>query len=99
VTTLAGVIDANMVIGLVKGGVFDLLPSLYAPLYIPTGVKQEVITGQGRPGEAELAQALQAWIIEVSPDLGRVPPASVSLSAADRGRVANAVALRSARVT
>jgi hypothetical protein len=81
---LRGVLDANMVIGLVKGGVFDLLPSLYAPLYIPVGVKQEVLTGQGRPGEAELAQALQAWITEVSPDLGRVPRVSASLSTADR---------------
>ena len=83
-TMLRGVLDANMVIGLVKGGVFDLLSSLYAPLYIPTGVRQEVLTGQGRPGEAELAQALQAWITEVSPDLGRVPRVSASLSSADR---------------
>jgi len=81
---LRGVLDANMVIGLVKGGVFDLLPSLYALLYIPVGVKQEVLTGQGRPGEAELTQALQAWITEVSPDLGRVPRVSASLSTADR---------------
>lgn len=57
-TPLKGVLDANMVIGLVKGGVFHLLPSLYAPLYIPTGVQQEVLTVQGRPGEKELALAL-----------------------------------------
>jgi predicted nucleic acid-binding protein len=53
-------------------------------LYIPTGVKQEVLTGQGRPGEQELAQALQTWITEVTPDPGFAPEGSPSLSEADR---------------
>jgi predicted nucleic acid-binding protein len=84
VTTLKGVLDANMVIGLVKGGIFDLLASLYAPLYIPTRVKQEILTGQGRPGEEELARALGAWITEITPDVQGLPPVSASLSLADR---------------
>jgi predicted nucleic acid-binding protein len=78
------VLDANMVIGLVKGGVFDLLSPLYAPLYIPIAVRQEVITGQGRPGEEELAEALRAWITEVTPNVLGVPQVSASLSTADR---------------
>jgi predicted nucleic acid-binding protein len=84
VTTLKGVLDANMVIGLVKGGVFDLLRSLYSPLYIPTRVKQEILIGQGRPGEAELTQALGLRVTETSPDLQGLPPVSASLSLADR---------------
>jgi hypothetical protein len=43
VATLAAVLDANMVIGLAKGGIFDLLASLYMPLCIPSPVTQAVI--------------------------------------------------------
>jgi predicted nucleic acid-binding protein len=73
-----------MVIGLVKGGVFGFLRSLYTPLYIPTRVKQEILTGQGRPGEEELARALGAWITEITPNVQGLPPVSASLSMADR---------------
>ena len=48
-TMLRGVLDANMVIGLVKGGVFNLLPSLYAPLYIPVGA---CCSGQSTPARS-----------------------------------------------
>jgi hypothetical protein len=55
----SGVLDANMVIGLAKGGVFNLLASLYAPLFVPPAVIQEItVQGQGRAGVTELQQAL-----------------------------------------
>jgi predicted nucleic acid-binding protein len=83
VTTLTGVLDAEMVIGLVKGGVFDCLPSVYAPLYIPAAVRQEVLTGRGRAGETELTQALGHWIREVPSPVAALPTLSTALSAAD----------------
>jgi predicted nucleic acid-binding protein len=62
---LAGVVDTNMVIGLSKGDVFDRLARIYAPLYIPAAVSQEVIQqGQGRAGVTELSTALGAWITD-----------------------------------
>lgn len=65
---LSGVIDANMVVGLAKGGVFDLLKLLYTSLYTPSAVVEEVIAhGQGRTGGPELTAALGHWITEVTP--------------------------------
>jgi hypothetical protein len=56
---LTGVLDANVVIGLSQGGVFDLLASLYAALYVPPAVIREVIDqGPGLAGEAEPRHAL-----------------------------------------
>jgi predicted nucleic acid-binding protein len=92
VSTLTGILDAEMVIGLAKGGVFHLLASVYARLYIPTGVRQEVVTGQGLPGEAELLQALGVWITEVTPDPQAVQQLPATLSMADREVVAAAQA-------
>lgn len=65
----SAVLDANVVIGLVKGGVFQHLADLYSPLYVPPTVRQE-ITAQTppRPGTVELAQALGQWITEATPD-------------------------------
>jgi predicted nucleic acid-binding protein len=83
VNTLTGVLDAEMVIGLVKGGVFACLSSLYAPLYIPAAVRQEVITGRGLAGEAELTQALGHWIREVPSPASPPPTVSTALSVAD----------------
>jgi len=84
-TQLVALLDANAVIGLAKGDVFNLLPSLYGTIYIPTSVKEEIIVhGQGRAGASELTQALGAWITEVAPDLGQTAPFPSSLSQADR---------------
>jgi predicted nucleic acid-binding protein len=91
-TTLKGVLDAMMVIGLAKGGIFDRLVSVYAPLYVPTTVKQEVITGRGLAGESELTQALGVWITEVTPAPHLVLPFSQILSLADREVLAVALA-------
>jgi len=96
VTTLKGILDANMVIGLVKGDVFGLLRSLYTPLYIPSRVKQEILIGQGRPGEEELAHALGVWITEIAADVQGLPPVSASLSVADREVLAVAADLANA---
>jgi predicted nucleic acid-binding protein len=93
-TRLTAVLDANMVIGLAKGGVFDLLASVYAPLYIPAAVTQEVIgQGQGRAGAAELARALGGWITEVTPTPHSLQPFRATLrSRADRQVIAVAQA-------
>jgi predicted nucleic acid-binding protein len=83
-TPLSGVLDAAVVIAPAKGGVFALLRSLYASLHIPTAVRQEILTGQGRAGEQELSQALGVWITEVTTDPGQLAPFSPTLSLADR---------------
>jgi predicted nucleic acid-binding protein len=84
--TLSGVLDANVVIGLSKGGIIHHLSSLYSALYIPSAVKQEVISqGQGRAGVKELTQSLGVWITEVVPDPRRVQQLATALrSEADR---------------
>jgi predicted nucleic acid-binding protein len=93
-TMLSAVLDANMVIGLAKGDVFDLLASVYAPLYVPSAVTREVIgQGQGRAGAVELARALGGWITEVTPSLQSVRPLVSTLrSKADRQVIAVAQA-------
>lgn len=61
-------LDANVVIGLANGSVFNHLRSLYTPLYVPPGVTNEIVQqGQGRAGVAELTLALGTWIAEVTP--------------------------------
>jgi predicted nucleic acid-binding protein len=90
--TLKGVMDSVIVIGLPKGGALDRLASLYAPLYLPTAVKQEVLTGRGLAGETELAQALGLWITEVTPSPASLRAFSATLSRADRELLAVAIA-------
>ena len=81
----SAVLDTNIVIGLAKGGVFDRLAALYSPLFIPSTVRQEVISqGPGLAGEPELSQALGAWITEAHPAPQTVQQFSASLAAADR---------------
>src|SRR5690349_9410219 len=82
---LTGVLDATVIIGLAKGGVFHHLAALYRPLYVPRAVAAEVIGhGQGRTGAAELAQALGVWITEVVPDPPTLLPFGGLRSFADR---------------
>ncbi len=79
------VADANSVIGLAKGGVFDRLSQIFSPFYVPPRVTEEVIVkGQGRPGAGELATALGAWVTEMAPDVSMVQQFSPALSVADR---------------
>lgn len=83
--TLTGVLDANAVIGLSHGRVFDQLCSLYSPLYIPPAVVQEVITqGSGLAGAEELRRALGIWVIETAPSLQSIQPFATLRSEADR---------------
>jgi uncharacterized protein len=87
VTPRSAVLDASVTIGLAKGGVLPLLQSLFAPLYVPPAVVQEVAgQGQGRPGATELQAALGRWITEVTPDPNGVGQlaALTSLSVGDR---------------
>jgi len=92
-TSLTGVLDAAVIIALSKGDVFGLLRSLYTALYIPTAVRREILTGQGRAGEMELSQALGVWITEVTPDPSALTPFSPTLSPADREVLAVAATL------
>src|SRR5947209_6827080 len=86
------VADANAVIGLAKGGVFAQLSLLFPILLVPSQVTEEVVVrGRGRPGSAELAQALGAWTAEVAPDLSVLQPVSPRLSMADREVLAAAI--------
>lgn len=84
-TSLTGVLDANAIIGLAQGGVFDQLASLYASLYIPPAVIREV-TGQGHglAGDEELRRALGSWVTEAAPDPVRIQQFMALRSAADR---------------
>lgn len=61
----SAVVDANVVIGLSKGGCFHLLPTLFARVYVTEGVRREIILlGRGRAGSEELQQALsQDWAV------------------------------------
>lgn len=82
---MTGVLDTNTVIGLAKGGVFDLLASVYSPLYVPPAVVREVVAqGQGRAGTSELQQALGAWITDAAPDPQTVQQFSAVREEADR---------------
>lgn len=85
----SAVLDANAVIGLAKGSVFHHLANLYSDLYVPTAVVHEVtVQGSGRPGAAELAGAVGAWIDEVTPDPSWLAPLIGFASPADREVVA-----------
>jgi uncharacterized protein len=85
VTKLTGVLDANAVIGLAQGDVFDRLASLYAFMYIPPAVAQEVIAqGPGLAGESELRRGLGIWVTEAVPDPQRLQQFTALRSTADR---------------
>src|SRR5213593_2878160 len=84
-SALTAILDAMVVIGLAKGGVFDQLSSVYSPLYVPRAVREEVIQhGQGRTGASELTQALGSWITEVVPDPVAMQASADLRSPADR---------------
>jgi predicted nucleic acid-binding protein len=89
VTTLSGVLDTNIIIGLVKGECFEQLAFLFSPLYIPPGVRAEVF-GQdpARAGVAELSQALGSWVSEEVPDPALVQALPTKLSVEDREVIA-----------
>jgi predicted nucleic acid-binding protein len=91
---LRAVGDANAMIGLAKGGVFDQIVQLFPVFFVPTNVSQEVVVkGQGRPGSSELARALQTWATEVTPDLSVIQQTAPALSVADRAVLAVALAV------
>lgn len=89
---LVGVLDANVAIGLAKGGVFPLLRSIYSPLFVPEGVVAEVVhPSQQLAGAVELSTALNDWITPVRPVV--LPPtvAAAAVTPADRQVIAVAL--------
>jgi predicted nucleic acid-binding protein len=92
---LTGVLDASGTIGLAKGGVFDWIVCLYAPLYVPAAVCLEVIgQGGGRAGSVELTQALGGWVTEVAPTPTALQQFATLHSRADREVLALALDYR-----
>jgi len=81
----SGVLDATVVIGLAKGDVFHRLAAVYAPLYVPAGIRREVVQqGQGRAGVAELTQALGGWLTEIAANPATAQQFAAVRSAVDR---------------
>lgn len=65
---MRAVLDANPLIGLSKGGVFHLLPQLFAEIHLPRAIWQEVVVnGQGRPGSGEATAARDAGWLRITP--------------------------------
>jgi predicted nucleic acid-binding protein len=88
-TRPTAVTDANTIIGLSKGRVFELLAPLFAAVYVPSQVVDEIVTkGKGRPGALELAHALGSWIVENAVDPSSLQQFAPSLSEADRAVLA-----------
>jgi predicted nucleic acid-binding protein len=60
------VVDSSCVIGLVHIDLFARLPEIFQDIAIPDFVYQEVVVnGHGRPGAAEVAQAVQdGWLLQ-----------------------------------
>jgi predicted nucleic acid-binding protein len=83
---MSAVVDSNVLIGLAKGGVFNLLHDLFGDVQIPTAVwKEVVVDGAGLPGAIEAQAAHGDWLTVVAPPSA---PASLvlpaSLDPADR---------------
>jgi predicted nucleic acid-binding protein len=60
------VVDSSSVIGLTHIDVFPHLPDIFQEIVIPDFVYHEVVVnGHGRPGAAEVAQAVQdGWLVQ-----------------------------------
>jgi predicted nucleic acid-binding protein len=65
---MKAVADSSPLVGLAKGGCFDLLQRLFDELLVPGVVEREVVVeGRGRPGSSELSAALGIWIAQEEP--------------------------------
>jgi predicted nucleic acid-binding protein len=83
---MAGLVltDASPLIGLARVDGLPWLPALFGSVGWPAEVRAEVLTGQGLPGEAAIAQAEAAgWLRLVGP-----APALPELPDLDEGEVA-----------
>lgn len=79
------VADSNVLIGLAKGGILDVLRDLHGEVRIGSAVWEEVVVrGHGRPGAAEVQAAADAgWLVVDVPDPG-APSLGNLKTAADR---------------
>lgn len=59
------VADAGPLIALARADALKILPGLFGMVRITPDVTEEVITGSGRPGEAEIKAAIDAGWIEI----------------------------------
>lgn len=97
---MTAVVDSNTLIGLAKGGVFNLLHDLFGDVRIPPAVWNEVVEdGAGLPGATETQAARGDWLAVLAAPSA---PASLvlpsSLDAADRDVVLLAEAIRASYV-
>ena len=59
------VLDASPVIGLSKIGQFDLLQQIFGTVAVTSKVRDEVLRGDGQPGDCELGMAIEGGWVEV----------------------------------
>jgi predicted nucleic acid-binding protein len=86
--TLAGILDANGVIGLSKCGCLSLVPHLFRAVFIPSLVAAAITDPISR---AALSAARQSWLVEAHPAPQSLQHAPPLRSEADRQVLAAAL--------
>jgi predicted nucleic acid-binding protein len=77
----AGILDANGIIGLAKSGCFSLTQIVFAEVFVPSLVVQEITDPLSKN---ELEQALVNWLKEEAPTLSSLQQVPLLRSEADR---------------
>lgn len=77
----AGILDANGIIGLAKSGCFSFTQNVFAEVFVPSLVVQEITDTLSKD---ELEQALGSWLTEEAPTLSSLQQAPLLKSEADR---------------
>jgi len=75
------ILDANGVIGLAKAGCLPLVQHIFSPAFVPSLVVAEVTDTLS---QAELAAALEEWLVEATPSAGALLSVSTMSREADR---------------
>ena len=84
----AGILDANGIIGLAKGGCFSLVQNVFAEVFVPSLVTPEITDPISKEA---LEQALGSWLKEEAPTLSSQRQAPPLKSEADRQVIALAL--------
>lgn len=88
VTTLAGILDANGIIGMAKSGCFALVPRFFRAVFVPSLVVSEITDPIS---QAALRAALGSWLIEKAPAPPSLQQTPALKSEADRHVLAVAI--------